>query len=93
MSNLIFHPENGEAKRIANDSQNESYVMRGGDGKRLLRVSLRNVSKGKGDYLVTFGRDPDICDIVLGNSKYYSKLHCCIYINRNLVNWFYWTNL
>jgi hypothetical protein len=73
-------PRSEEACRIAEDPLNSGFQGHSPTGKLALRVPLAHTSKRPGG-LICFGRDPNVCDIILGSSKYYSKVHCYFYIN------------
>lgn len=82
MGSLILLPRTKEALAIACDPRHQPYFHTSPTGRRGLQISLKHKSKKPGNCLVSFGRDPRLCDIVLGTSKYYSHVHCYIHINK-----------
>ena len=71
---------NDEAERITSDSQNQSFRVFSPRGKPCLQVGDFYKTKNSSN-LITFGKDLNACDVFLGNSKYFSKTHCYIYIH------------
>jgi FHA domain len=80
MASLDLIPRNEEALRIVTDPVNGPFLRLTGAGDVVISLPLDNISKTKGN-LVTFGRDPSVCDVYLGSSKYYAKTHCFIYVH------------
>lgn len=81
MASLGLIPLSEEALKIAIDPANRRFMQRTDRGDVVITVPMDNISKTKGN-LITFGRDQNVCDIYLGENKYYGRTHCYIYIHR-----------
>jgi FHA domain len=80
MTYFLLMPSNQEALRIASDPINMPFKTLGQGRESGLQIGSGYTSKCRGS-LVSFGRDAHLCDIHLGNSKYYGNKHCKIYIH------------